>query len=429
LWRRGLNAMRWLIWSILLFAAAVAVALLARVSVGNVAIFWPPYRVDASLNLVALSLVGGFVVFHLFLLGIRRALELPGRVREYRERRRVQLATEALRDALLALFEGRFGRAERRAQAAQEVPELAGTAALLAASAAHRLGERERRDGWLTRLPSDERAQTAFLTLQAEFAVADRQTERALEAVNRLQAGGARHLHAQRIALRAQELAGNWREVLRTLRALDKRDALPAPASLRLRRAAYEALFEVAGDDLVMIKRVWAEIPERDRGLSAVADCAATAFARAGDGAMAGRILEDALETAWSNRLAGHYARLEALAPRDRLTRAEQWLKRRPDEARLLQLLGELCLQEKLWGKARDYLGQALAREPESAAIHRALALLHEALDTPALAAEHWRASAQAFARQTQEASAARVRTVGLEPPAAALGEFTGFPQ
>ena len=86
------------------------------------------------------------------------------------------------------------------------------------------------------------------------------------------------------------------------------------------------------------------------------------------------------------------------MAPRDRLARAEQWRSRYPTESGLLLLLGELCLLEKLWGKAKEYLGQALRREPSSAPIHLAMARLHEALGEPSLAADHWRASALAGA-------------------------------
>lgn len=390
--------MRWLVWSILLFAVAVAVALLARVSIGNVSILWPPYRVDASVNLVALILTLGFVFFHLFLIGFRRALELPGRVREYRERRRAQLATDALRDAVLAFFEGRFGRTERLAQTAQEVPALAGTAALVAARAAHRLREFGRRDAWLNRVADDTRLHQALLMTRAELAVEERRADAALEALTAMQAGGARHLYAQRVALRAHEQAGHWTEVLRTLRTLDKRDAMHPTVSLRLRITAHTALFDAVTDDQALVRRVWNDVPERDRHVTAIADSAARAFERAGDQETACRVIEAALEQGWSARLGAHYARIEGVAPRDRLARAEQWRSRYPTEGGLLLLLGELCLLEKLWGKAKEYLGQALRREPASAAMHLAMARLHEALGEPSLAADHWRASALAGA-------------------------------
>ena len=54
--------MRAALWLLALFGVAVAIALFAGNNQGTVTLFWPPYRIDLSLNLVLLLLVGGFVV-------------------------------------------------------------------------------------------------------------------------------------------------------------------------------------------------------------------------------------------------------------------------------------------------------------------------------------------------------------------------------
>ena len=48
--------MRFALWLLAIFAAAVGVALFATRSTGTVTLFWPPYRIDLSLNLVLLLL-------------------------------------------------------------------------------------------------------------------------------------------------------------------------------------------------------------------------------------------------------------------------------------------------------------------------------------------------------------------------------------
>ena len=141
--------MRWVIWILLILSAATGMALLMRFNHGNVALFWPPYRIDVSVNFAVLVLAGLFLLTHMLLVGVARAIDLPARVREYRLRRQRDGAIVALRDSLLAFFEGRFGRAERLAQRVREEADLAGPAALIAARAAHRMREYERRDRWL----------------------------------------------------------------------------------------------------------------------------------------------------------------------------------------------------------------------------------------------------------------------------------------
>jgi HemY protein len=415
--------MRWFVWSILLFAGAVGVALMARMSIGNVAVFWPPYRFDASVNLSAMVLILAFLIGHFFLIGVRRALDLPARVRAYRERRRAQLATDALRDGLLAFFEGRFGRTERLAQVAQTVPALAPAAALVAARAAHRMRQYQRRDEWLSRVEGDPRLKAALLMTRAELAVEERQFETALSVISTLQAGGARHLQALRIALRAQEQSGQWGPALRTLRVLDKREAIHPLVSLRLRVAGHTALLNALSDDPGAVRRLWSEITERDRCIASIAESACKAFSRAADPAMAARVLEGALEHAWSDRLGWHYVQFTTERSRERLAKAEQWLGKYPSEPGLFLVLGELCMIEKLWGKARDYLGEALALVPASATIHRAMAQLEERVGDPVRAATHWRASALAAAEQIGPESL--VRPLGAAPS----GVDTGLPE
>lgn len=56
--------MRAALWLMSLFAVAVATALLASNNIGTVAIFWTPYRVDVSLNLVLFALVMILLTLH-----------------------------------------------------------------------------------------------------------------------------------------------------------------------------------------------------------------------------------------------------------------------------------------------------------------------------------------------------------------------------
>ena len=212
--------MRAIIWSLLLVSAAVGLALLMRVNHGNVAIFWPPYRLDVSVNLALVVLVAGFAALHLLLVALANALDLPARVREYRERRLRDAAVVALRESVLALYEGRFGRAERLAQQARDDERLAGPAALVAARAAHRMREFERRDRWLALAETDRGTLHAGLMSGAELALEEQDAARAIHGIERLHSRGMRHIHALRVALRAYEQAGDWPRVLRVLRLL-----------------------------------------------------------------------------------------------------------------------------------------------------------------------------------------------------------------
>ena len=69
------------------------------------------------------------------------------------------------------------------------------------------------------------------------------------------------------------------------------------------------------------------------------------------------------------------------------------WLRSHPDDARLLDALGRMCLQQRLWGKAQSYLEASLAVEPTQQT-HLELARLADQLERPEEANKHYRASA-----------------------------------
>lgn len=56
------------------------------------------------------------------------------------------------------------------------------------------------------------------------------------------------------------------------------------------------------------------------------------------------------------------YGRLPAGRDPARLSRAEAWLAAHAASPALLVTLGQLCLAQRLWGKAEDFLHRALAQ-------------------------------------------------------------------
>lgn len=388
---------------IILFAAAIGLAVGARFNPGNVVLFYPPYRIDLSLNFFLLLLGLLFAMVYVTMNTIRDAQRLPQRVAAYRREKREREGNRAMREALKALFEGRFGHAEKAARRAAESPENSGLSALIAARAAHRLGQPERRDNWLSNVRGDGTLKTARLMTAIELLVDERQTEVALEAVNELNASGTRHIHALRLALKANQRAQNWPEVLRLVRLLDKRNALHPTLSRRLREMAYDDLLAERSHDAESIRRVWSGIPAEDQIRPFVAARAAAVFNENGLHSEARAVVEKALAAEWDERLVRAYGNSAAAegsaALLAQIERCEEWRKARPTDAELALTLGTLCLKQKLWGKAQRHLEEALSQATDTETVrevHLKLAQLHEALNQPQDAAAHYRKCALA---------------------------------
>jgi HemY protein len=395
--------MRVLLWLVALMATAIGIAVTARFNPGNVVFFYPPHRIDMSLNLFVVLAVVLFVFVYWLLRALRATVSMPAKVAAYRQRKRERDGNKGLRDALKALFEGRFGHAEKAAMRAAELPENAGLAALIGARAAHRMRQSARRDNWLAGIVNDSGLKTARLMTMTELLVDDHQPEAALDAVAELTASGQRHIHALQWSLKAQQQAKNWPEVLRLVRMLDKHKALHPALSSRLRELAYEALLSDRTHDAESIQRVWSTIPTVDRVKPYIAARAAMALTARGLHDEARASAEDALRVEWDERVVRAYRDAAAGAGTPALLaqieHCETWMKERPTDAELALTLGSLCLKQKLWGKAQRYLEQALSDAGEPRMVreaHLKLAQMHEALGQHDEANAHYRQCALA---------------------------------
>lgn len=392
--------MRAVFWLLILAALAVGLALAARYNEGYVLLVLPPWRAEVSLNLFLLASIVGFFAIYLLARAVSHTLGLPRAVAEFRRRRQQEKASVALRDAWRLLQEGRYGHALRCAEKAQLDQAGAGMLALAGWRAAHALRDAERTAEWAARVRGhdSEGLQAARLMTEAEFALEERRFDDARDALQQLAARQGRHIAALRLSLRAEQGLGNWREVARLVRQLEKHQALTAEQAAPIRsRAVREALRRLR-DDPAGLMRYWRELDDADRAEASLAQETARALMAAGDCREAQRVIEDALDERWDAGLVLAYG--ECGKPGEpagdvlgRIAQAEKWLQRMPRDGALLLTLGRLCRQQQLWGKARSYLEAALAIAPSRAA-HVELAQLLDQLEESALAIRHYRAAA-----------------------------------
>ncbi|CAG0969447.1 MAG: heme biosynthesis protein HemY [Rhodocyclales bacterium] len=391
--------MRILLWLLALFALAVGVSLALGYNEGYVLIILPPWRAELSLNLFVVAVIGSFLLGHVLLRMVSHTLRLPRAVREFRERKRQEKGVRALREAVQQLFEGRYGHALKNAAlsyAAQEAPALS---ALVAARAAHFLRDGRREEEWLKRAAEhDAQAHAARLMTEAELHVDARRFDEALAALDALQEGGGRHIAALRLALRVHRGLGRWDDVLKVARQLEKHRALTQDAAVPLKQRAHlENLRGREGDARALVA-YWEAVPAEERRVSRLAAAAARALIAAGDGARAQRIIEQQVEAEWDSELAGLYAECRGGDTLGRIARAEKWLEKHPEDARLLLALGRLCREQQLWGKAQSYFEASLAIQSSQDA-HVELAALFAQLGRSEESNQAYR-SAAALCRQ-----------------------------
>ena len=102
--------MRAALWLLALFALAVGLALFAGNNQGTVTLFWPPWRVDVSLNLAVLVLLGTFFLLYAALRVMAALFGMPAQARRWRSQQKERAMHAGLLDACSHLLAGRFIR-------------------------------------------------------------------------------------------------------------------------------------------------------------------------------------------------------------------------------------------------------------------------------------------------------------------------------
>ena len=399
--------MRALLWIVGLFALAVALTVAARYSPGYVLLVLPSHRVEVSLNFAVVLGLLGFVVAYALVRALSLTLTMPIRAALFRRDQQRMRARRAFQEALRAYLEGRFGRAERAARQALQQNEAVGLSLVIAARSAHELKSFQARDQYLQEMES-RAPQDNYLRLmtQAELLLDDRRYHDALQALSRLQ---DKHTAALRLELKAQQLARNWDQVLVLLPQLEKRKVFEPALLEQFKRYAQTENLKRKALDARALREFWDKLPADDRRDSRIAAAAAQCFISLGGCDEAHRIVEESVEAHWDPTLLPLYVQCLPRDARRHLERAEGWLRGHPGDPALLLALGQLCVQQELWGKARSYFEASLAIEPSHTA-YVELGKLLERIGKPEEASQVYRKGLELALGQLRDSTGGRRR-------------------
>lgn len=387
--------MRAALWLLALFGIAVAGALLAGNNQGMVTLFWAPYRLDVSINLVVLVWGFSFALMHLALRALAAFLELPHQARRWRAQQKERHLHAAVFEALALLMSGRYVRARKSAEqgleladslqaqalpaepAPRHLPTLRALAHLIAAESAHVLHDQASRDqhfhqGWglAQQSPSTVSADVgdAALLSAARWALSDRDAAAALDWLTQLPQGASRRTLALRLKLKAARLNARHDMALETARLLAKHGAFSPTASDSLLRSLILARLDQCHDS-AQLTRAWTALDRTERLMPEVALQATRRLLQLeGSPRMALNWLLP-LWSGWGDRSLALDERqqlqlidvleqaLQADEPQaDWLARAEQARLSQPNHMGLLYLYGRVCMRHSLWGKAQQML-------------------------------------------------------------------------
>lgn len=377
--------MRGLIWLIVLFAIAVGVVMAAQAYSGHVYIVIDQTQTLATMSLhffVAAVVVAVAIVYLLFRL-LDGILAVPGRLGRFGRRRREHQAAEALNQAGLAFFEGKFQQAEKQAAKVLDNAQAGDRrilALMLAAHSADQAGDAVKRAQYLQQLSNlPHKNQLARHLLLAESALNRHDYPAAQASLNDAAAINPKLTRLVRLQLRQAFEQNQALEVLDKVGKLEKAAALNPSEAQQYREWAYRELIAAAPDYAAFkacLNRIPQEVQEGEFCETIAAKLVALAqypraikwvkqhYPRSRDG----RLLPHMMEAA-------RY--LDEREQQKIMDTAESWRDAENPNAELLLNLGQMAYTQKLWGKAQSYLDAAVA----AGAPHQARLLLAKVLD------------------------------------------------
>ena len=387
--------MRTALWLMALFAMAVAGALFAGSNRATVTLFWSPYRVDVSLNLVLLVLALSFFMLHYALRTLTAFLSVPQQARHWRLQHKERATHAALLDGWSHLAAGRYVRARKAAELAVSIEasitrggetlaqaeKLRTLAHLLAAESAHALQDSGVRDAHFQQAMAEtgsrdaQEARDGVQLRAAHWALHSADAAGALYWLDQLPLGAARRTVALRLRFRAARLAGKPQLALEMVRMLAKHRAMSEVAGRSLAQALALELIR-SSHDIAQIQRAWEALELPEKCMPDVALAAAERWLVLGGDAAQSRlwllpVWNAMVETPDTFNLAQRvrlirllergFVMLDGMTDATWLARIESAQISQPRDAMLQYLAGRLCMRLGLWGKAQQMLKQSLA--------------------------------------------------------------------
>jgi HemY protein len=372
-------------------ALAMVLGLGISKSPGYILIDYPHvFRYESGLWATLAALLALCLV--VFILGslLRALATSTGLVNPWSRRNRSRRVQHAIEQGQLDLAEGRWSSAEKHLQRAAEAEPQPLLYFLGAARAANEQGRHVESDALLERaLQRQPQAELAIALTHAQLQTDRGDTEGALQTLRVMHDRHPRNPQVLRQLQRLLQQRGEWPALIRLLPELRKDKALPPAELAELERRAWgENLSFVAGGanegqaGLAALHDAWQQLNSQQRQEPALVLAYAEQLRQLGAQVEAEEVLRQSLKRQYDSHLARLYGLVRGADAAKQLQSAEGWLKQHPDDSSLLLTLGRLCLQNRLWGKARDYLEASLRRQRNPEACAELARLLGQLGDT-----------------------------------------------
>jgi HemY protein len=328
---------------------------------GYSVIYFQGYEITMSVPV----LLAVLLLLYLAIRVLVRVWRAPRQLGEYAADRRMRKAGERITRGYIELSQGNYARSEKlltRGARHSETPLLN---YLAAARAAQAMGDKQRRDNWLSMAYEQEpKAETAILLAQAELQYANHETEPAAQNLLKVLDSAPKNVAAMTMLAGIYIDAEDWPALEQLLPKLRKLARKPPEQLDAWTIRTWAALLSSVPAEVARSKSLIKQLPRPLRNIAPIIAAQAQGYMASDLGAEAEALLRRSIERQWNSELVRLYGLLDTPKSEKHLLRAESWLARHPDDPDLLLTAGRLCAKNKIWGKARSYFESSLSLRP-----------------------------------------------------------------
>ena len=318
---------------------------------GYVHIQFAGYEIEMRF-IVALAL---FVVFIILFWLITYMMRLPKNVMNNLSTNR---SRKSFAKGLLALSEGKWKQAEKQLLISTKnspTPELGYMAAARAAVAQNKL---EQAYAYLDEAENcTDNPLTVDLT-RSELWVKTGENTKALKLLNRILKSYPNNPRALNLIAQASQNAGQWQRLREVLPKVKKLQIMTNEKIELLAHQSIQQQLNLAESEQ-QLQLTWGSLNKTEKLEHQYIHAYAETGLKLGMNQQVAQLTEKTLNKDFSEELLKIWGQLD-IDSTQKIKTAEKWLKKHPTNAILLKSLGQLCINNKLWGKAQSYLQQSL---------------------------------------------------------------------
>ncbi|KTD44790.1 heme biosynthesis HemY N-terminal domain-containing protein [Legionella parisiensis] len=389
-----------LLFAFLILLGAVAFGIQLNKDPGYVLIAINQWTIETTVWVAVFGIIISFIVLYFILRLCQKISHTPSTLSRWHSKRLAQKAQAITRKGLIEYSEGYWLKAKNHLIQALPNTDTPLLNYLTAARAAQKMGDNQLRDDYLREAQhSMPEAKIAVELTQAELQLANHQWEQALATLKHLHDIAPRHPYVLKLIMQLYQEVKDWPQLITILPDLKKHRVLNQQEFELLQYNAYlQRLIDlVKQNQPEVVDTFFHSLPKPLTNEPNIIAEYVRFLLKKGDYITASNLLQRALRKDLDSQLIGLYSLLPS--NEKQLAFAEGLLKKNAHSAALYLCLGQICMKQQLWGKAKYYLEKSNEIEP-SALAYEIQGQLHEKLGEESLACKSYKQGLELIAKE-----------------------------